>query len=128
MTGSVEKRRDSDRFEPVVWDATAGHFAAKGRTFPCLDQLGGELSRVEIPSNVTRALLAGTHTRGESPVPAVENADELGANQLARTAKLERHVADQTAEQEVASLMIISEPMKELSDSLLRRPVGIEDR
>jgi hypothetical protein len=124
---SVEKCRDGDLFEPVVRDTTAGHFAAKGRTFPCLDQLGGELPRVEIPSNVTRALLAGTHTRGERSAPAVENADELGAYRLTRTTKLKRQVADQAAEQEVAGLMFVSERIEEASDSLLRRPVRIED-
>ena len=76
---SVQKCRDGDRFEPVVWGATAGDFPAKGRAFPRLDELGGELPRIEIPSNVTGAPLAGTHTRTESRVPAVENADELSA-------------------------------------------------
>src|SRR5262249_15633051 len=108
-------------------DATAGHFPAKGRAFPRLDQLGGELPRIEIPSNVTGAALAGTHTRSESRVPTVENTEELGAYRFARTTKLERQVADQAAEQEVAGLVFVSERMEEARDTLLRRPVRVKD-
>src|SRR5262249_10798388 len=97
-------------------------------TFPGLDQLGSELPRVEIPSNVTGAPLAGTHTLGESRVPAIENADKLGAYRFTRTTKLERQVADQTAEQEITGRVFVSELMKEKRDSLLRQPVRIENR
>ena len=103
----MEKCWDGDRFEAFVWDATAGHFPAQGRAFPRLDQLGGELPRIQIPSNVTGASLTRTHTRSQSRIPAAEDADELGAHRFARTTKLERQVADQAAEQEVAGLVFV---------------------
>ena len=52
---SAEKCRDSDRFEPVIWNTAAGYFSAKGRALPRLDKPGGELRRVEVRSDVTGA-------------------------------------------------------------------------
>ncbi len=72
--------------------------------------------------------LAGTHTRCQGRVPAVENANELGANRLAGTAELERQVADQAAEQEFARLVFIGECMEEASDALLSQSVRVKDR
>ena len=61
-------------------------------------------------------------------IPAVEDADELGAHRFTRTAELERQIADQAAEQEVAGLVFVGERMEEAGDSLLRRPVRVKDR
>ena len=43
----------------------------------------------------------------------LENADEFGAYRFTRTAELERQVADQAAEQEVAGLVFVGERMEE---------------
>ena len=87
---SAEKCRDSDRFEPVIWNTAAGYFSAKGRALPRLDKPGGELRRVEVRSDVTGATLAGTHTRSERRIPPAENADDLGPYRFTRTAQLQR--------------------------------------
>src|SRR5262245_5326475 len=99
---SVEKCWHGDRFEPFIRGAAAGHLPAKGCTFPRLDQEGRDILRIEVRSDVTGAVLTGTYTRGESLVPAAEDADELGAYRFTRTAELERQVADQATEQEIA--------------------------
>src|SRR3954462_1411289 len=125
---SVEKGGEGDRFEAFVRGATAGHFAAKGRALPGFDQQRGELRRVEVRPDATGATLAGTHTRGQSLVPAVEDADQFGANRFTRTAEFERKLPDQAAEQEVTGLVLVGERMEEAGDSLLRQPIRIEDR
>src|SRR5947209_5412075 len=118
----MQQGRDGDRFEPVVWHATAGDFSAKGRAFPRLDQTEGEVAGIEVTPNV------GPQALTEGRAPAVENAHELSAYRLARTAELERQVPDQAAEQEIAGLVFVGQLVEETRDSLLRRPVRVQDR
>lgn len=114
---SVQKRRNGDRFEAVIWRAAAGDLPAEGRTLPRLDQLLGDLRRIEIRSDATPLTLARAHTLGESLIPTVENAEEFGAHRFTRTTKLERQVADQAAEHEVAGLVLVGEGVEEACDS-----------
>src|SRR5690242_8707437 len=126
--GSAEQGWDGNGFEPVIGRATARHLAAKGRALPRLDQQGGEFGRVEVRANATGAALAGTHTCGESPAPAVEDARELGADRLARSAEFQREIADEAAEQEIACRVFVGKCMEEALNSVLRPTVRIEDR
>ena len=58
----------------------------------------------------------------------VENAQELRPNRFTLTTQLERHLADQAAEQEITGLVVVRERMEEVGDSLPRRTVLVEDR
>ncbi len=64
----------------------------------------------------------------EGLVPSVEDAEQFGAYRFTRAAELERQLADQTAEQEVARLVFVGERVEEAFDSRLCRPIRVKDR
>src|SRR5690348_14112717 len=82
---SAQQRGKGVGFEAVVGGAAANQLAPQGRSFPGLDQAGGNVIDIDTPPTA-----AGPQAFREGVAPAFQDADQLGAHWFASATEFER--------------------------------------